>query len=52
MKLWEGNVFSCVCLLMGGGSQVTITHDALDPTVQTTSHPTLDMGPHWEGISL
>ena len=29
MKLWEGNAFSCVCL-----SHVTITHDALDLTVQ------------------
>ena len=30
--LWEGNVFSCVCLPTGKGFHVTITNDALDLT--------------------
>ena len=38
MKLWEGNVFSCVCL-SAGGPNVTITHDALDLTVQPLALP-------------
>ena len=39
-KLWEGNVFSHVCLsfCLRGGSHVTITHDALDLTVQEPLH--------------
>ena len=37
MKLWEGHVFSHVCLsafLSTGGPHVTITHDALDLNIQ------------------
>ena len=34
MKLWEGTVFTGVCLSAHGGPHVTITHDALDLTVQ------------------
>ena len=39
-KLREGNVFICVCLSFGsrGNSHVTITHDALDLTVQSPPH--------------
>ena len=35
-KFWEGNIFSRVCLSVNGGrgSRVTITHDALELTVQ------------------
>ena len=35
-KFWDGNVFSRVCLSLSPqkGSQVTITHDALDLTTQ------------------
>ena len=33
-KFWEGNVFSLVCLSVHRGSHVTITHDALDLTIQ------------------
>ena len=37
-KLWEGNVFICVCpsvsQSVNGGPHVTITYDALDITVQ------------------
>ena len=33
MKLWEGNVFSRLSV-RGGSNHVTITHDALDITVQ------------------
>ena len=37
MKLWEGNVFTPVCLSVNGGGDpyVTITDDALDLTVQS-----------------
>ena len=39
MKLWEGNVFADVCLSFhsggGGGPNVTITHVALNLTVQS-----------------
>ena len=48
LKLREGNVFSCVCPPFcpgGGGPHVTITHDALNVTVQGPSPPTRDMGP-------
>ena len=39
IKLWEDNVFSCVCLsLFTGGSHVTIALDALDLSIQ---------GPPW-----
>ena len=34
MKLWEGNVFTGVCHSAQGESHVTITHVALDFTVQ------------------
>ena len=33
MELREGNVFSLVCLFIGG-SHVTVNHDALDLTIQ------------------
>ena len=44
-----------VVILCTGGSHVTITHDALDFTVQLSpppspdpgSPPPLDIGPHW-----
>ena len=46
-KLQEGYVFSHVCLFTGVGPHVTITHDALDLTVQAyplPAHPrTSDM---------
>ena len=48
MKLQEGNIFSRVCLsviLSGKVSHVTITHDALDLTVQ-------DPHPSGHGTSL
>ena len=53
MKLWEGNVFTRVCLSVneGGDPYVTITDDALDLTVQAPlANPspapwTSDMGP-------
>ena len=38
MKLWEGNVFIVVCLSVYRGPYVTITHDALDLTVQSPLH--------------
>ena len=38
MKLWEGNVFIVVCLSVHRGPYVTITHDALDLTVQSPLH--------------
>ena len=40
-KLQEDNVFSCVFLsfCQGGGSHVTITHDALDLNVQPIALP-------------
>ena len=34
MQLWEGNVFSRVCLSFHRGSHMTINHDALDLTIQ------------------
>ena len=41
--LWEGNVFSHVSVILsvhrGGGSHVTITHDALDLTTQGLPDP-------------
>ena len=46
-KWWEYNVISRVCLsftLSTGGSQVTITHDALDLTIQG-SFPGASPGP-------
>ena len=46
MKLWEGNVFSRVCLsslFRGGPMSLYITHDALALTIQ--GHPLLDMRP-------
>ena len=49
-KLWEGNVFSHVCLSIHGGSHVTIIHDALDFTIQVSPiRNALDMGPHCTG---
>ena len=33
-KLWEGNVFNCVCLSVQRGRYMTIVHDALDLTIQ------------------
>ena len=48
MKLRDGNVFTGVCLSIHGergGSHVTITHDALDLTVQGLSLLTSDLGP-------
>ena len=38
-KLRQGNVFSCVCLSTEGGSHLTITHDALDLTAESTPTP-------------
>ena len=32
-KLFEGNVFSHVCLTVHGGSHVTTTHDAIDQSI-------------------
>ena len=34
MKLQESNIFSYVCLSVHKGSHVTITHDALNLTIQ------------------
>ena len=48
-KLWEGNVFTCVCLSVHRGPHLTITHDALGLTVQgpppALPPPNIDMGP-------
>ena len=50
----EGNAFSHVCLsviLSGGCPHVTITHDALDLTIQGNPRPwpPIDMGSHYTG---
>ena len=43
-------MFSVVCIcLLTGGSNVTITHDALGLTVSGPPSPLLDMGPHCTG---
>ena len=56
-KLLEGNVFSHVCLSVylftGGGSHITITHDALSITTQGHSpdmFKPIEHGPHCLGI--
>ena len=53
MKLWKGNDFSHVCQSVSHsvdrGCHVTITHDALDLTVQPLDPQLPDMGPHWTG---
>ena len=52
MKLREGNVFTGICLslsLVGvgrGRSHATITHDALDLTVQVLAY----RGNHWRPV--
>ena len=51
MKLREGNVFSHVCQSTGGGgSHVTIIHDALDLTVQGSPGPTLANEIWWQRL--
>ena len=58
MKLQEDDAFTRVCVSVHGGSQVTITHDAMDLAVHaphlwkwtSLDRYPLDMGPHWSGI--
>ena len=38
-KLWEGNVFTAICLFMGKEFRVIIIRDALDLTVQSPPPP-------------
>ena len=49
MKLWEGNVFSCICLFMGVPN-VTNTHDALDLTVQDPSLVVTSGDHYWRPV--
>ena len=52
-KLREGNVFSRVCLsIHRGGSLATITHDALDLTVQGPSPESLCISPFKQAPQL
>ena len=47
-KLWEGNVFTAICLFMGKEFRVIIIRDALDLTVQSPlTHPPYPASDIW-----